>query len=151
MNEIVLDTSFLVALIDEKDKWHKNTEEILKVIKDRKIQTIVFDCVANECISVIGKRVKGKREEEYKDIVKKALDYIAEEKITKIYGLVEEYYSRILKDVINSNGNLSFHDILIVLGLEEINIPYLASFDNDFDKVERIRRIKDKNFLEVKK
>ena len=34
---------------------------------------------------------------------------------------------------------------LIAIFLEENNIPYIASFDSDFDKVEGLKRIKDKN------
>lgn len=146
MSEIILDTSFLIALIDESDKWHENAKEILKMIKERRIQTIVFDCVANECISVIGKRVKVKREIKYKDIVKKTMDYITEEKVTKIYGLVEKLYSIILENVVKSEGDLSFHDVLIILGARGLNIPYIASFDEDFDKVDKIIRVKDEKF-----
>jgi predicted nucleic acid-binding protein len=32
MNEIIFDASYLIALIDENDKWHTQAEEIMEEI-----------------------------------------------------------------------------------------------------------------------
>lgn len=39
-------------------------------------------------------------------------------------------------------GRLNFHDALIVLAAKEMNVPYIASFDKDFDEIEGLTRIK---------
>ena len=58
MSEIILDTNFLLALVDDKDKWAERARMTLQALKKRGLRGIVFDCVANELISVIGKRLE---------------------------------------------------------------------------------------------
>jgi len=56
MNSVIADTNFLLGLLDSKDKWHQRSIELYQSLKVSRAKMIIFDCVANELISVIGKR-----------------------------------------------------------------------------------------------
>jgi predicted nucleic acid-binding protein len=151
MNRIVYDSNFLIGLIDEEDRWHKISIEIHNRIK-RNFNIIYLDCVANEVISVLARRYKEKNKLEIfrEKVLKKFKEIIRKEDLTWIYRDIEEYYTEIIEKIENYSGRLNFNDCLIVIFLEENNIPYIASFDEDFDNVEGIKRIKDKKILEVR-
>lgn len=55
---------------------------------------IIFDCVANELISVIGKRVEEDgRQEEFKDFAQeKVMPLISKDNIIPLYEWVNEWY-----------------------------------------------------------
>ena len=53
MKKTVIDANILIALIDEKDKWHSKATAIAKVLEERKWEIIYLDCVMNEVISVL--------------------------------------------------------------------------------------------------
>lgn len=57
--------------------------------------------------------------------------------------------NKIIIDATFLKGQLSFHDILMTLFAQDKKNPYIASFDSDFDKVEGIRRIKNKRDIEM--
>ena len=50
-------------------------------------------------------------------------------------------YPEIIRLVQSSNGELNFNDALIALSCHNRNIPFIASFDPDFDKLEWLKRI----------
>lgn len=148
MNNIIVDTSVLLAIVDSKDKWNITAEAIFDELEEKNIEFYIFDCVANELISVIGKRLmEARREKEYEDIIKRALEYIKLEKLFPVYDLVIPRYDEIINTIIESNGKLNFHDSLIIIAAREYSIKYIASFDSDFDEVKGIIRIKDKKDL----
>lgn len=45
----------------------------------------------------------------------------------------------------NHKGKLNFHDALIALIAQENGLRYIASFDEDFDSIDWLSRIKDKD------
>ena len=59
MNRVIIDTNIFVALIDEKDKWHMQARIISNVLKEKKSELIFFDCVINEAVTVMGRRLEG--------------------------------------------------------------------------------------------
>jgi len=66
-----------------------------------------------------------------------------------VYDLVIPKYNEIIDTIIKSNGELNFHDSLIIIAAREYDMKYIASFDEDFDEVEGLVRIKSKNSLGV--
>jgi predicted nucleic acid-binding protein len=60
MTKAILDSSFLVALIDEKDKWRNTAVLIQKALKKKKARLVYLDCAVNEMISVIARRLEEK-------------------------------------------------------------------------------------------
>jgi len=150
MSDIIVDTNFLVGLLDEKDKWHQRSVELYQNLEAVQIEMIIFDCVANELISVIGKRFEESgREKKFKEFVKKKLiPLISRDKIVSLYKWVDEWYDEIIKIVIDSSGKFNFHDALIQVGAKEMNLKYIISFDEDFDKATGLMRIKEKRDIE---
>jgi predicted nucleic acid-binding protein len=62
-------------------------------------------------------------------------------RITWISQEIQRLYPDILALVREHNGELNFHDALIALACRELEIPYIASFDRDFDRVTWLTRI----------
>jgi predicted nucleic acid-binding protein len=54
---------------------------------------------------------------------------------------IQRLYPEILALVREHHGELNFHDALIALACRELDIPYIASFDRDFDRVSWLTRI----------
>ena len=144
MSEMVFDASFLVALIDEKDKWHEEAVGIMNEIVTKSIEGVIFDCVANETITVIGRRLKGSRNEEYDEVMEKAVPFISYERIMTVYQDVDDWYDRILNKVRERKGKLSFHDVLIFEAALSLGIHQIVSFDEGFDGIEGVKRIKSR-------
>lgn len=144
MSEIVFDASFLVGLIDEKDKWHKEAVEIMNEIITKNMEGVIFDCIANEVITVIGRRLKGSRNEEYDEVMKKATPFVSYERIMTVYQDVEDWYDGILNKVKELKGKLSFHDALILEAASALGIHGIVSFDEGFDGIENVKRIKSR-------
>ena len=44
-------------------------------------------------------------------------------------------------------GRLNFHDALIVLEAQHLEVPYIASFDRDFDAIVGLQRISSPDAL----
>lgn len=64
-------------------------------------------------------------------------------KIEWVYPKVPDLYNNILKLMVQSDGRLNFHDALMALIMREYGVEYFVSFDEDFDSINWIKRIKD--------
>jgi predicted nucleic acid-binding protein len=62
-------------------------------------------------------------------------------RLTWVSSAIQRLYPEILALVREHNGELNFHDALIALACRELSIPYIASFDRDFDRVTWLTRI----------
>jgi predicted nucleic acid-binding protein len=142
MTKAILDSSFLVALIDEKDKWRNTAVLIQKALKKKKARLVYLDCAVNEMISVIARRLEEKgRSQEFTLALQKMEQAIPAKRITWMYPEVRRLYTEILIVIKEHEGKLNFHDALMVLAAREMDIPHIVSFDQDFDEVEGIERI----------
>jgi predicted nucleic acid-binding protein len=145
MNKIIIDATLLVALLDEKDIWHKVAVSIRDAMIESGAQLIFLDCVANETLTVLGRRCKRKNEEDkFSDLIKKFKKIVKFEELNWSYSYLKDDYEKILEKMERYKGQVSFHDVLISLFAQDKNICYIASFDSDFDKVEGLKRIKDR-------
>jgi len=142
MTKAILDSSFLVALIDEKDKWRNTAVLIQKALKKKRARLVYLDCAVKEMISVIARRLEEKgRSQEFTLALQKMEQAIPAERITWMYPEVRRLYPEILVVIKEHEGKLNFHDALMVLAAREMDIPHIVSFDQDFDEVEGIERI----------
>ena len=143
MNKVILDANYILAILDQNDVHHKSAIAI-----DNKIQTVFdeilyLDCVMNEIVSVTIKRLKErKRNGLIPDYLERLHRLIPKTSITWTYPEIEDYYEKILKTVMDSRGNLNFHDALIAVVANEFDISHIVSFDKGFDKT-KLKRIKD--------
>ncbi len=57
-------------------------------------------------------------------------------------------YDDIIGLVEQTDGEMNFNDALIALSCRNRNIPFLASFDSDFDRVSWLKRIASPSDME---
>ena len=126
---ILLDTSFLIALIRKRDEKHTEAEKILGQIKER---TVITDHVLSELITFMV----------YKDGKKTA--YEVGKKIMDsdviIVSVLREDLSAALGYVGKYEG-FSMCDALSIVVMQKLGIKKIVSFDSDFDRIRNIERI----------
>ncbi len=139
MIKVILDTNYIVGLIDEKDIWNRKASLIEEKLIKTDTQLIFFDCVINVAVKRLTER---KRTKEISNFIKKLQSFVPKENITWIYPEMERHYNAVIETVKNSQGVLNFHDALIVHVAKELGITHIVSFDAGFDRTE-LKRIKD--------
>ncbi len=141
-NNIVVDSSFLVSLFDDTDIFHERAKELHTEYKLQQLRPIILDCVVNETLSVVTRRLLQKKRghllRERLSSISVALSLIG---IQQTSFLLSANFKQIVEKIIFSNGVLSFNDALIVSFLQEYNITRLLSFDSDFDSISTLQRI----------
>jgi len=134
---VLVDTSFLVALVDTQDSLHQRAEEIEKELASFKL--IFTDVVYGETLSVLSRRIKERRKdisdrkEFFQKIVKK-IDKIIGKDLLYLMPIIKEKFFEIKKICLDSGGKLNFNDAFLVVGAKEYGIEWIVSFDSDFDK-----------------
>ena len=127
---IFVDSSFFIALADQRDQWHPAAKAMLPVLADETI--VISDLIIAESVTIIGRRSGGKAGEYLYHYFMDNCDLVVtDEKILKGGMVVFLRY----------NGTLSVSDAVSVFIMERKNIKKILSFDSDFDKVEGIIRI----------
>ena len=58
-----------------------------------------------------------------------------------LYPDLPNLYDEVVALVERTDGEINFNDALIALSCRDRSIPYLASFDTDFDRVDWLKRI----------
>ena len=145
MKKAIIDANVLLALIDKKDKWHSEARAIAQALKERKWNIIYLDCVINEVISVLGRRFEERKGfQDFTEVIENLEKLVPEEEIEWLCLNLPNLYGDVVKLVKEKKGKLNFHDALIALFAKEYNLGYLVSFDKDFDEIEWITRIKNK-------
>jgi predicted nucleic acid-binding protein len=149
MNKVIIDANVLLALIDEKDKWHSEAKAIVQLLKNKKWDVVYLDCVINEVISVLSRRLEErKKPQDCTEIMNELEKLVPEENIEWFYPDVPDSYGEIIKLVKHKHGKINFHDALIALFAKEYKLGCLVSFDEDFDEIEWITRIKNGTEIE---
>jgi len=134
---VLVDTSFLVALVDARDSLHQKAEEIEKELASFKL--IFTDVVYGETLSVLSRRIKERRKDIsdrkkfFQKIVKK-IDEIIGKDLLYLMPIIKEKFFEIKKICLDSGGELNFNDAFLVVGAKEYGIEWIVSFDSDFDK-----------------
>lgn len=130
--KIFVDSSFLIALVNENDSLHDKSLEYVDLIE--KNDCYISNLVINEVITVIGNKID----------LETALS--AFDLINDIFHIINEYE---IKDF-NSNTmliyekhgtKLSFTDCSIIVDMHYHKIENLLSFDKEFKKAEGINLI----------
>lgn len=142
MKLIAFDTSIVVGLLDSQDIWHAQAVELVNALSKHNLGEVIFDCVLAEAISTLSRRMHEKRRSaSLSQIITLLRNEYPDSRITWLYPQVSDKYHEILRLVIETNGMLNFNDALIALACLERKIPFIASFDSDFDQVEWLTRI----------
>ena len=148
MIQIGIDTSVLIGLLDAKDLWHKPAIALKETLVENAADIAILDCVLAEAISTIARRIHEKRRTSDLDelLVRIARDYPIDD-ILWVLPDVPILYAEIIDLVRITDGALNFNDALIALSCRYREIPFIASFDRDFDQVEWLQRIAEPDDL----
>jgi predicted nucleic acid-binding protein len=141
MSAVVVDSNFLVALLDERDTWHSRANEVALALPP-KASRLFFDTVVAESVSVIARRCEEQnRVDAFVGIIASLRKALPRSRILSVSSLTQSYYDNILDLMISYSGSLNFNDCLIALFMKKNGLTYLASFDADFDSLSYIKRI----------
>jgi predicted nucleic acid-binding protein len=147
-SKVGLDTSFVLGLIDEQDLWHKPAIALQTALESDHCQLHIFDCVLAEVISALARRTHEKRRTAaFSDLSARLKTQFPTKSVTWLYPDLPACYDAVLNTVEQSNGELNFNDAPIVHSCQLRGIPFLASFDTDFDQIEGLRRLAHPNDL----
>ena len=137
--QTVVDTSFLVALIDKNDVWHAKAVSITQRLE---FNSVFFDCVMNETLSVLCKRAEEKHKtSQAEKIIDTISRQVPHNSIVWTYLNIQEEYAPIVALMRMHKGALNFHDALIALSARRHQIKTIVSFDKDFDSINWLVRI----------
>jgi predicted nucleic acid-binding protein len=150
MNKAVVDANVLVAVIDERDKWHVRTSSLLEALRFQNIEIVWFDCVVNETISVLARRTQEqKRSEQLARLFESLIRMIPAEQITWVSSENQRLYYSVIELIRNSDGALNFNDALMSLCCREYGIKLIVTFDQDFDQISWLTRIEKPEDLQL--
>lgn len=138
----VIDANVLVALLDDRDTWHSAAIALRDALSSENAELVYFDCVINETVSVLARRIgEQKRPEQLNMLLDRLGASIPASDITWISGEIERLYDEVIGLVRRSAGALNFHDALMALICRERGISVLVSFDRDFDQIDWLTRV----------
>ncbi len=124
------DSSFFVALTDRKDRWHRDA---VRLKKDLTWRLLVSDFVVDEAVTLIGARRGGRP-------AQILFQYFADE--CEIEYVDEDLFEAAMAYHLRFDGRLSVTDCVSLALLERTGIEGIVSFDDDFDRVKGINRIR---------
>lgn len=108
------------------------------------LDTSVIVALANEAISVIGRRAEEQqRLDQFDRLVDTLTRLIPESAITWISGSGQRLFRDVVALCRSHHGVLNFHDALMALACGELGVRFVASFDRDFDRVPWVSRLAD--------
>jgi predicted nucleic acid-binding protein len=137
-----LDTSFVLGLIDDQDLWHDRALNLQSGLDRGDFHIHIFDCVLAEVISLLARRTQEKRRTaSFADLAVRLRVRFPTRAITWLYPELPSAYDDVFATVTQSAGELNFNDALIALSCQKRSIPWLVSFDADFDRVPWLRRV----------
>ncbi|MBI5803990.1 type II toxin-antitoxin system VapC family toxin [Candidatus Pacearchaeota archaeon] len=132
---ILLDTSFLIGYYNEKDVHHGRAKEIMDGIYSGNYgRPVISDYIFDELINIFLSRTQS-----LASAVKVGEDALYFSDIVYISKEIFKDAWEIFKS--QKNTKFSFTDCTILAMMQEMKIKYIATFDEDFKKVEGIRVI----------
>lgn len=139
--KILVDSSFLVAQLDEGDVHHPAAKALHELFRREGARYIYLDCVVNEVVTVLARRALG-RKVDPTSTIRQLRREIPVEVIDWTGPELPRLWEHLLDTMEEYKGILSFHDCLLVLVSKEGGIEWIASFDHAFDQVRGLKRIR---------
>ncbi len=138
--QYLLDSNFLVALIDGADVHHGRAVQLLEKINSEDSEFFVSDLLTHEVASVFAKRGEQKKKErEFPALVHKFQTALRGYPVLCLYELVSKHLGDILELMVRHRARFNFHDALLITFLEQLPEVRLVSFDQDFEAIESLR------------
>ena len=121
-----LDTSFLIALSDEKDKNHKRTKTSLKELVGKGTRFVVARNILNEYLDGVTKRIS-------KEKAIEELDNILNSKLLVIEPVTEKDWDKAIIYFRKYNDQqIDLTDCLSFAIMERLEMKSVLTFDYDF-------------------
>lgn len=136
--DALLDSSYLVALLDGTDVWHKRARAIAEALDTWSIASVVSDCVINEVASVLARRCRDKGRNAAA-VLRELLDRFPPHELTYLYPEIRRMMEPAFSLMAATDGRLSFHDALLGLSAREMGTGLIVTFDLDFTALEWLR------------
>ena len=130
--KIFVDSSFLIALVNENDSLHEKSLEYIDLIE--KNDCYISNLVINEVITVIGNKIDLETAISAYDLINDIFHVINEYEIKDFNSTTMLIYEK-------HNTKLSFTDCSIIVDMHYHKIENLLSFDKEFKKAEGINLI----------
>ena len=130
--KIFVDSSFLIALVNENDSLHDKSLEYVDLIE--KNDCYISNLVINEVITVIGNKIDLETALSAFDLINDIFHVINEYEIKDFNSTTMLIYEK-------HNTKLSFTDCSIIVDMHYHKIENLLSFDKEFKKAEGINLI----------
>ena len=130
--KIFVDSSFLIALVNENDSLHEKSLEYIDLIERN--GCYISNLVINEVITVIGNKIDLKTAISAFDLINDIFHVINEYEIKDFNSTTMLIYEK-------HNTKLSFTDCSIIVDMHYHKIENLLSFDKEFKKAEGINLI----------
>jgi len=127
---IFVDSSLIIAMVLTKDQWHKKAVQLINEINSE--EKVISDLMVVESITSIGDMKGGKE-------AINIFNYLQDN--FTVISTDFEFLKSIKRQYLKYDGTLSIADTSAVEIMKNMKITQIASFDRDFDKVERIVRI----------
>ena len=130
--KIFIDSSFIIALVNENDSLHESSLEYIDLIE--KNECYISNLVINEVITVIGNKIDLETAISAFDLINDIFHVINEYEIKDFNSTTMLIYEK-------HNTKLSFTDCSIIVDMHYHKIENLLSFDKEFKKAEGINLI----------
>lgn len=127
---VFIDASFMIALADARDPWHKAVQALKPEVEARRPFHVHALAVA-EVIANIGSRMGG-------TAARQAYEAMRDDMV--LHLPTDADLDESMETVVRFDGGLSLSDAYALLVMEQEQLDAIVSFDDDFDKagVERI-------------
>jgi predicted nucleic acid-binding protein len=126
---IFVDSSFFIATVREKDRWHKEALNLAEKIKEH---LLISELIISESITMVGSLEGGK-------VGKILFEYFLDN--CKIEFINEEMLGKSMDTFLKYDGSISLADASSIEIMKKHGVNKIISFDSDFDKITGIDRI----------
>jgi len=127
---IFADSSYFIAIVREKDRWHKDALRVSEKIRD---SLLISELVISESITMVGSFEGGKAG-------KTLYEYFIDN--CRIEFINEEMMEKAVNAFLKYDGSISLADASSIEIMKKYGIKKIISFDSDFDKVKEIDRLR---------
>ena len=129
---IFADSSFFIATLREKDRWHKDAVRLTGKIKEH---LLISELIMSESITMAGSFEGGKAG-------KILYEYFQDN--CRIEFINEDMMEKSMDTFLKYDGSISLADASSIEIMKKHGVKKIISFDSDFDKTELGRKTPDK-------
>jgi len=126
---IFADSSFFIATLREKDRWHKDAVRLTGKIKEH---LLISELIMSESITMVGSFDGGKAG-------KILYEYFQDN--CRIEFINEDMMEKSMDTFLKYDGSISLADASSIEVMKKHGVKKIISFDSDFDKIQEIDRI----------